>query len=177
MSGIDPATGLAYGKDCGSCTLCCKVFRVPEVDKVAGEWCRHVVPGGGCGIHASRPTVCRTFFCHYLRNPHLGPEWKPERAKFVLYTEMGGRRMAVVCDDVAPLAWRNAPYYPQLKRWAALGIDRDHQVLVFNGKRATAVLPDRDHDLGRVEVGDEVIYRPGPRGVDVELRRKGAAAG
>ncbi len=172
MSAIDPVSGLAVGKDCGTCTMCCKVFRIPEVDKAPGEWCRHVVVGGGCGIHATRPDVCRAFFCHYMRNPNLGPEWKPQRAKFVLYTEMGGRRMVVAGDPGAPHAWRNAPYYQQLKRWAALGVDKGHQVLVFNGKRATAVLPDRDHDIGAVEVGDEVLYHRGAGGIAVELRRK-----
>lgn len=168
---------LVPGRACGSCTLCCKVFRIPEVDKLPGEWCRHVVQGGGCGIHATRPDVCRTFFCHYLRNPNLGPEWKPERSRFVLYTEVGGRRMVVAADQAAPTAWRKAPYYAQLRRWAALGLQHDRQVLVFNGKRATAVLPDRDHDLGTVEVGDEVLYHPGANGVRVELRRRSPAAG
>ncbi len=156
--------------------MCCKVFRIPEVDKAPGQWCRHVIQGGGCGIHATRPDVCRTFYCHYLRNPNLGPEWKPDRAKFVLYTEMGGRRMVVASDAGAPQAWRRQPYYAQLKRWAALGVGRGHQVLVFNGKQCTAVLPDRDHVLGAVEVGDEVLYHPGPNGVAVELRRRAGAA-
>ena len=173
---LDPASALAPGKSCGTCTMCCKVFRIPELDKAPGQWCRHVVMGGGCGIHASRPDVCRSFFCHYLRNPNLGPEWKPERSKFVLYTEMEGRRLVVAADIGAPQAWRKAPYYSQFKRWAALGSGRGHQVLVFNGKRATAVLPDRDHDLGLVEVGDEVIYHSGPQGIAVELRRKAGSA-
>ncbi len=163
---------LAPGRSCGTCTMCCKVFRIPETGSPPGHWCRHVVQGRGCGIHPTRPEACRTFFCHYLRNGNLGPDWKPERAKFVLYTELGGRRMVVATDLAAPSAWRRAPYYAQFKRWAAAGARADHQLLVFNGTRATAVLPDRDLDLGTVEVGDEVLYRPDRTGIAVEVRRK-----
>jgi hypothetical protein len=169
----DVASLLVPGRECGTCTMCCKVFRIAELDKAEGRWCRHVVQGRGCGIHATRPGVCRTFYCHYLRNPHLGPEWKPEQAKFVLYIEMEGRRMVVAADAAAPVAWRKAPYYAQFKRWALAGARSNHQILVFNGRRATAVLPDRDVDLGIVEIGDQVIYHPGRRTIDVELRRQG----
>ncbi len=163
---------LAPGRTCGTCSMCCKVLGIPEVGSAPGQWCVHVVAGRGCAIHATRPDPCRTFFCHYLRNPHLGPEWKPERAKFVLSIEAGGRRMVVAPDPAAPAAWRRTPYYAQFKRWALAGVAARHQILVFNGKRATAVLPDRDVDLGVVEVGDEVSYRPGRGGTEVEVRRR-----
>lgn len=31
----------APGRACGACTLCCKVYDVPAVESVAGQWCRH----------------------------------------------------------------------------------------------------------------------------------------
>ncbi len=163
--------GLVPGRDCGTCSMCCKVFRVVEVDKAPGQWCRHIVQGRGCGIHATRPSVCRTFFCHWLANAGLGPEWKPDRAKFVLYTEMEGRRLVVACDAGSPSAWRKPLYYTQFKRWASRDPARNVQVLVFNGTRATAVLPDRDLDLGIVDLGDKVIYHVVDGVVRVELRR------
>ncbi len=156
--------------------MCCKVFAIPEVEKGVNQWCRHVVQGSGCGIHPTRPEVCRLFFCHWLRNPNLGPEWRPDRAKFLIYTEMGGRRMVVAPDAGAPTAWRKEPFYGQFKRWAAAGAASNHQILVFHGKRATAVLPDRDVDLGLVEVGDDVIYRLKNNRIDVEHVRKAASA-
>ena len=150
---------LVEGRSCGTCAMCCKVFAIPELDKGVQQWCRHVVRGKGCGIHPTRPAVCQQFFCHWMRNPRLGPEWQPDRAKFLIYTEMGGRRMVVAPDAGTPGAWRREPFYGQFKRWAVAGAASNHQILVFNGKRATAILPDRDEDLGTVEVGDEVIYR------------------
>ena len=171
----DPAEdGVVPGRVCGTCAMCCKVFAIPELDKGVQQWCRHVLQGRGCAIHPTRPTVCRRFICHWLRNPHLGPEWQPNRAKFLIYTEPSGR-MIVAPDAGAPSAWRREPYYAQFKRWATAGAASNHQILVFHNKRATAILPDRDVDLGIVEVGDEVIYRPVGQRIEVE-HRKGAPA-
>lgn len=149
---------LVAGRTCGSCAMCCKVFAIPELDKGVQQWCRHVARGAGCAIHPTRPSVCRQFFCHWLRDPRLGPDWRPDRAKFLLYTETGGKRIVVAPDAGSPTAWRREPYYAQLKRWAVAGASSNHQVLVFNGKRATAILPEDDLDLGIVEVGDEISY-------------------
>jgi hypothetical protein len=168
-------SGLVPGRTCGTCAMCCKVFAIPELDKGVAQWCRHVVPGRGCGIHPTRPETCRRFFCHWLRNPHLGPEWQPNFAKFLIYTEAGGRRMVVAPDVGAPTAWRRQPYLAQFKRWAQVGAASNHQILVFNGKRATAILPDREQDLGIVEVGDEVIYRSTGGRIEIEHRRRADA--
>lgn len=153
------APGLVPGRVCGTCTVCCKAFGIPELAKEPGRWCRHVVQGRGCGIHEDRPGTCRMYFCHWMRNGALGPDWRPDRARFVMTVEMEGRRLTVAPDAGAPGSWRRAPFYAQFKRWAALGAAHGHQILVFNGDRATAVLPDRDVDLGTVRVGDRVVYR------------------
>ena len=166
------APGLVPGRSCGTCALCCKVFAIAELDKGVQQWCRHVVQGQGCGIHAERPETCRLFFCHWLRNPHLGPEWQPNRARFLIYIEAEGRRMVVAPDSGAPSAWRREPYYAQFKRWALAGARNNHQILVFNGRRATAILPDRDQDLGIVEVGDEIFYRISDARIDVDHRTR-----
>ncbi len=76
-----------------------------------------------------------------------------------MYTEMEGRRLVVAPRRAArrrPGAERRI--YAQFKRWAALGAANNHQLVVFNGERATAVLPDRDQDLGTVEIGDRISY-------------------
>lgn len=157
--------------------MCCKTFDIPEIPKSSGQWCPHVVQARGCGIHEARPQTCRLFFCHWMRNGALGPEWRPDRARFLIYIEMEGRRMVVAPDAGAPSAWRRAPYLAQFRRWAALGSDKGHQILVFNGRRATALLPDRDVDLGIVEVGDSVVYRSAGGRIEVEHRRAAPRAG
>lgn len=53
-------TAVSLKADCGSCAaLCCVglAFDASELfahDKAAGEPCRHLSAGGGCGIHAAR---------------------------------------------------------------------------------------------------------------------------
>lgn len=170
-----PPGALVPGRSCDSCSMCCKLPGIPELAKAPMDWCRHVDHGRGCSIHPARPGVCRTFFCHYLRNPNLGPAWKPDRSGFILYTEAGGKRLVVASDSAKPGAWRKPPYYAQFKRWAIEGARRNHQLLVFNGKRATAVLPDRDEDLGLIEVGDVVAYHVETGGIRVEVRRQALA--
>ena len=163
---------LVPGRSCGTCTVCCKAFGIPELDKGPGQWCRHVVQGRGCGIHEDRPQTCRLFFCHWMANAGLGPEWRPDRAKFVMYTEMEGRRLVVAPDAGAPASWRRAPYYGQFKRWATMGAGQGRQILVFSGDRATAVLPDRDQDLGVVNIGDRIVYRAAGGRIEVDNLRQ-----
>ena len=167
------ASGLVPGRTCGTCTVCCKAFGIPELDKGPGQWCRHVVQARGCGIHETRPGVCRLFFCHWMRNGRLGPEWRPDVAKFVMYTEMEGRRLVLAPDAGTPTSWRRSPYLAQIRRWATLGASSNNQVLVFIGRRAIAVLPDRDEDLGAVEVGDRIIYRMAQGRIEVDHQRLG----
>ena len=72
------------GRACGTCTLCCKVVAVTELAKAAGQWCVHCRPGRGCGIHPTRPFVCRGAYCEWMICKGLGPEWKPEKAMAVI---------------------------------------------------------------------------------------------
>ena len=51
----------------------------------------------------------------------LGPEWKPERAKFAMVKSEAGRHLTAFVDPGFPFAWRRAPYYENLKHWAVHG--------------------------------------------------------
>ena len=51
---------------CGSCTACCTVMGVSEIEKGAYEACEHLCDAG-CGIYLDRPGSCRTFECQWLR--------------------------------------------------------------------------------------------------------------
>lgn len=160
-------------KECGTCTLCCKLFPVPELDKSAGKWCRHIVQGRGCGIHATRPPVCRGFHCQWLYNPDLGPEWKPEKSKFVLSIYSGSNTLAVTADPGFPEQWASEPYISQLRRWSRAALEQGDCVVVFQGDKATAILPDRNVALGILGAGDAIVsFRQGAN-YHVEVRRHG----
>ncbi|MCA3613270.1 MAG: hypothetical protein IOC55_12780 [Methylobacterium sp.] len=158
-------------KTCGTCTLCCKLFPVPPLEKPAGKWCPHVVQGRGCGIHETRPGLCRAFDCQWLENPDLGPEWKPEIAKFVLSIYPGTNSLAVTVDPGFPGNWRQEPYLRNLRRWAEAALRQGDQVIVLTGGKATAILPDREQELGEIGPGDSIVSLKGPRGYAVEVRR------
>lgn len=52
-------------RECGSCTLCCTVTRVPELNKPENVQCSNCK--SGCSIYNERPTSCRTFACEWLK--------------------------------------------------------------------------------------------------------------
>ena len=41
-------------RDCGSCSLCCKILGIAALDKPVGQWCPNCVQGQGCAIYADR---------------------------------------------------------------------------------------------------------------------------
>ena len=164
------------GRTCGTCTLCCKVVSVAEFAKPAGEWCMHCQPGKGCGIHAVRPFVCRGAYCEWMICKGLGPEWKPERAKFVLFKTNDGRRLTAHVDPGYPAAWRRSPYYENLKQWAREAAQRTpdmHVVDVMIGEHSIVILPDREVDIG-VVAADEFVRldkMPTAGGERIEVRK------
>lgn len=146
-------------RNCGACTLCCKVLGIAALKKPAGRWCSHCQPGRGCAAYEARPAECRTFHCLWLTQTFLGPEWKPDRAKFVLYLEHDGARLMVQADPGAPTSWRSEPYYSQLKAWAVAAAKEQRQVVVRVNDQATVILPDRDVPLGSVRDGERIVTR------------------
>ena len=169
---IEPATTTslpAAGRSCGSCTLCCKVYDVPAVGATAGNWCPNCQPGRGCKIYEARPQQCRAFHCLWITQDFLGPDWKPDKARFVLTMDGTTRWIFVQVDPGAAQAWRKEPYYSQLKRWAAAG---NRPVVVFVRKLATAITIHGETTLGEIGADERLILRdlPGGRQVVEKLR-------
>jgi len=165
------------GRECGSCTLCCKTVAVEELAKPAGEWCIHCERSGGCAIYDSRPAGCREFYCQWMLSPELGREWKPDRAKFALGVSAAGH-VTVGADPGYPAAWRQAPYYQVLRQWArelaATPTSKWPAVDVWIGNRCILILPDGEQDMGPVAPGEEIaieatVTAAGPRYVASKL--------
>ena len=130
-----PAPSAAPGKSCGSCTLCCKVPAVHEVQKPAGIYCPHCTLGRGCRIYPDRPGSCRNFMCGWLVNPHLGPDLKPDTCHVVLIWEDARRMLFADCDPDHPDAWR-APNVISALRQAASKVDAGWKVYAAVGRRS-----------------------------------------
>jgi hypothetical protein len=146
-------------RECGSCTLCCKVLAVSALEKPAGTWCRHCRPGKGCGIYEERPQECRTFRCLWLADPNFPEEFKPERSKIVFVLEANASRVVAHCDPGRPQTWRQEDNYRLLKNMAAVSAPLGKQVVVAISQSYTAILPDRDVPLGIVKPGQSIVYR------------------
>ena len=54
-------------RDCGACNVCCTAMHVPPLNKPAGVSCPHQT-AAGCGNYAQRPSVCRTWYCMWVRD-------------------------------------------------------------------------------------------------------------
>jgi hypothetical protein len=88
---------IVKGRECGRCSLCCKVVRIDEIGKPPGQWCKDCAPGRGCcKIYENRPEPCRHFLCMWLFTEDLGPDWFPATAKLVVSVEQSGKRIAVL---------------------------------------------------------------------------------
>jgi Fe-S-cluster containining protein len=154
---------VAPGRACGSCSLCCKVVPVEALGKPGGQWCIHSAPGRGCTIHRVRPDACRRFFCAWLLDRNLGPEWKPEVSRFVLAPDPKAQALLVMVDPGMPLAWKRAPYYSAFKLMSESFFRLDRKLLVQLRGQITVVLPDRDLPLGTAEPEEIMVWREGSR--------------
>jgi hypothetical protein len=176
---MDPATSprIVPGRACGSCMMCCKVPYIEEFKKPPGVWCAHAVAGRGCAIYADRPPSCRAFYCSWMLDASFGPEWKPEKAKFVVYVQQNNMNLQVAVDPSFPNAWTRPPFYARIKQWAVEGAERGRFVFVRIGGRIIAVLPDREEDIGQVGLDDEIVVarRSGPAGATYAVEVKRAA--
>lgn len=137
--------------------MCCKVMSIGELGKPQGKWCKHCDIGNSCKVYTSRPQECRDFYCGYLTWRMLGEHWLPSLCKMVVVFELGGTRVAVHVDASRPSAWREEPFYSDMKEWAQFAAAHMHQVIVCVGDRTTVILPDRDVDLGAVADDERII--------------------
>lgn len=156
---VDTPNGpFTLARGCDGCTLCCRVLSAGEpLNKPMGVLCQHCVVGTGCGIHETRPPVCRDYHCGWLIDASLGPEWRPELAHIIITYDLDGRRLNAHADPLHPDAWRQEPYYSQLKQWAAMALPRGGQVVAYLEKDVSVFLPDRHVELGVLGAEDFIF--------------------
>jgi hypothetical protein len=148
------------GRQCGACSMCCRLLDVPEVGKPDHEWCPHCRPGHGCQIYDNRPGKCRGYSCVWLTESKFGEEWFPARSKIVpdLHTGKDGHIfLRFIVDPQYPNRWREAPYYSQIKQLALRGL---HGELLLGGTRCLTVVSIRGK-WTLILPNKEIEYRSG----------------
>ena len=141
-------------RQCGDCSLCCKVLGIPELDKPKDSWCPNFLAGTGCRIYATRPPSCHNFVCRWLSDPMMGPEWKPSVCKMVVDSRPS--LFVVHVDPAVSRPWRAEPYFSVLKRLSAQGLTKGTIVMVIERRRTIVILPDREVDMGILNAGDRI---------------------
>ena len=102
---------------CGSCTACCRIFAIPEIDnKPAGQWCQHCAVGVGCRVYQQRPKVCVDFKCLWLLSreredpgEHFPEMLRPDQCKVVFSASTNENIMAATTMPGSPDAWQRKP--------------------------------------------------------------------
>lgn len=86
MNSAASQTQLVPGRECGGCTSCCRDLTIdaPDLKKPPGVLCVHCVPGQGCGIYQTRPSVCHGFYCGWRQMPLLDEGWRPDRSEILI---------------------------------------------------------------------------------------------
>lgn len=71
-------------RQCGECTLCCKLVAVRELSKRGGQRCDHQRLSKGCAIYARRPPSCIAWNCRWLVEDDTAGMSRPDRAHYVI---------------------------------------------------------------------------------------------
>jgi len=104
-------------RECGTCSLCCKLLGVTELGKAGGKWCEHaVVPGGGCRIYGERPRSCRVFACGWLASEVYPEHWNPRRCKMVIGFDPRRGVVEIYVDQGR--RWEQEPWRTDIERLA-----------------------------------------------------------
>ncbi len=119
-------------RECGECTLCCKLARVPELRKRTNTWCDHCAIGEGCRIYADRPQSCRTFRCWWLDHPEMPDELRPDRVHMY----------AVGQDDSSVLSVHVDPEFPEWDCSPLIDYLNDRHLAVLIANRVTFLASD-----------------------------------
>lgn len=130
---------IVAGRSCDACSLCCILPDIDALEKPANATCRHCAPDKRCNIYANRPALCADFYCTWMKDASMGPEWQPVRAHMMVY--MQGPQITVLVDPAYPEVYNQTPYREQLAQWAAHAEPAGGFVIVFVGDTAIKIEP------------------------------------
>jgi hypothetical protein len=154
------------GRECGSCSLCCKLFEIDWLDrpKPGGRWCHHCRPGSGCAIWSARPGSCADFLCLWRRLADLGDEWRPDRAGFVITRAKNETQWNVTVEPTRPAAWEREPYRTLLTRVAERMLADGEVIVLRIGANQFLLLPHGAVPVPAGRMAQDVSLQRGPDG-------------
>ena len=118
--------------NCGSCSACCKVLRIAELDKAPDTWCPNFKKGCGCTIYADRPNSCRGFKCLWLMSQETDTPWeeamRPDKLKVIF--DVQGKDLILHMDKAYTYRVNDPRVEAQAKSIAEKG---DYGILARSG--------------------------------------------
>ncbi len=147
---------VCVARECGRCSMCCKLPSIEEFGKPANQWCRHISKASGCAIYETRYDTCRGYRCLWLLNDDLGPEWQPNKCKFIIHKVEGSVGLWVNVDKSFPMAWKQEPFYQTIKSWSQQSREGKGYVAVCVGSRTIVVFPEEDMEIVGVQNGADL---------------------
>lgn len=155
-------------RQCGDCSLCCRLLPVSEIGKKAGERCGYQRFGKGCTVHGpQQPRQCRAWSCAWLMLHQIVLP-RPDRAGYVIDVNVdfvvfgedvfAGKKvdaLQIWADPKRPEAWRGAMDFIK----EAIGQREAVAVIRFGANGAITVVPPQLGDGQWVEVDSRVMSR------------------
>ena len=157
-------------RQCGGCTLCCKLVPVKEIDKKGGARCCHQRTGKGCAVYQrpAFPISCALWSCRWLSDPDAAALGRPDRTHYVIdvmpdtiiVTPAGGEPIELSVLQV----WLD-PKFPDAHRDTALRAYIDNAgvaaIMRWDERRGFVLFPPSVSPTGRwhEEHSGQVIER------------------
>jgi hypothetical protein len=109
-------------RECGDCTLCCKLLVIPELGKRANLWCPHCEQSMGCLIHEELifPNSCKEFDCLWKQG-YGTEDMKPSKSKVVMGCTTDGVNLVLYVDTTRPNAWETPKFNTIIKEFFKIG--------------------------------------------------------
>jgi len=136
-------------QDCGSCSACCFLMSVPDINKPAAIWCQHAVrPHGGCAVYGTdaKPQACSDFACLWLvsqdraREDRMPLDMRPDRSHVMFHDARDDKNVLYAhVFPTAPDAWHR----PDVKAHIDMVLERGCGVEVIIGRRRIVLAEDR----------------------------------
>jgi len=120
---------IASTRQCGDCTLCCKMLYVSVYESPIGEYCKHCIPDNSCSIHEERHTLCRTFDCLWIKQTQIPESYRPDRCHVLFELPSHSLVYWAHVDDDYPDAYKTDEVQKIIRKINEAG----HAVVMNNG--------------------------------------------
>lgn len=163
-------------RQCGGCTLCCKLIPVEELHKPGGTRCQHQRTGKGCAIYDHRPVSCREWNCLWLIGTEKGEPLqlgRPDRTHYVLdevpdivrlRNDQTGEIadqwevMQIWVDPLYPDAWKDKALLAMLDKAGVIALVRYSSTEGFTLFPPSRTADRQWHQEGGETVADEAEF-------------------